>query len=175
MLLVLGCATGSAPGSTAAPAGVAEPNAGVRFMQGMIVHHQQALEMAALAQPAGASESIMLLAERIEVSQVDEIARMQAWLRRQGAAEAMAHDHEMPGMATAEEVARLRAARGAAFDALFLELMIRHHEGALVMVAELLNAQDLVLEPELFQLASHIDADQRAEIARMRALLNERG
>lgn len=79
----------------------------------------------------------------------------------------------MPGMLTDEELARLAAATGAEFERLFLELMIRHHEGALIMVADLFSSGG-GQEAEIFQLASHVDADQRAEIARMRGMLNTR-
>ena len=81
-----------------------------------------------------------------------------------------AHPPLMPGMLTPEELARLERARGAEFDRLFLEFMIRHHEGAVVMVAELFATPGAGEEPELYQFASHVDADQRAEIARMRRM-----
>jgi uncharacterized protein (DUF305 family) len=76
----------------------------------------------------------------------------------------------MPGMLTAAELARLAAATGAGFDRLFLEYMIRHHEGALAMVAELLATPGAGQEVEIFRLVSDVDADQRAEIRRMRAM-----
>ena len=79
----------------------------------------------------------------------------------------------MPGMATEDELAALAAARGREFDVLFLQLMIRHHEGAVVMVEQLLTAGVGGQEPQVFQLAQHIDADQRVEISRMKALLVE--
>jgi len=156
----------------------------VRFMQHMIVHHAQALAMVALVPGRTRSEAMLLLAERIEVSQRDEIALMQQWLRDRGehapevgaggAVHGAVHgEATMPGMLTAEELARLERARGEEFDRLFLELMIRHHEGALVMVSELFNAPGAGQDPEVFRLAMDVDADQRAEIRRMQAMLDK--
>ena len=164
------------------------------FMRGMIGHHAQALAMTALVPARARRPAVRLLAERIEVSQHDEIALMRRWLADRGepapdsaAAPAAhgAHDAHgaagahaghgaapaMPGMLTADELARLAAARGDAFDRLFLTSMIRHHEGALTMVARLLATPGAAQESETFAFASDVDADQRAEIARMRALL----
>ena len=156
--------------------------ADARFLRDMIGHHAQALEMTELVPGRAARADLRLLAERIAVSQKDEIATMERWLRSRGEAvpSADAHHHAhgagdhagMPGMATPEEMARLAASTGAEFDRLFLELMIRHHEGALTMVAELFAAPGGGQEPEIFQLASDVEADQRAEIARMRRLQN---
>ncbi|MGH7562879.1 MAG: DUF305 domain-containing protein [Gemmatimonadota bacterium] len=145
----------------------------VRFMQGMIAHHVQALEMVELVSDRTGNEAIQRLARRIEVSQKDEIAIMERWLERRGLAvpEGLHHGPLMPGMLTGEELARLAAADGEEFDRLFLEYMIRHHEGALVMVEDLFSGGG-GQEVEVFQLASHVDADQRAEIARMREMLN---
>lgn len=170
-------AAGSAAGR------VAHVQADVAFMQSMIAHHAQALEMTALVPARSGRDDIRLLARRIEASQADEIARMDRWLQIRG--EAMtaaghgAHGHgtaadakHAPGMLTAGEVARLAAASGGAFDRLFVELMIRHHEGALVMVETLFAVPGAGRDPELFQFASHVDADQRMEIARMRRLLD---
>ena len=167
----------AARADTVTPRGAA---ADVRFLQGMIGHHAQALVMTALVPSRTARQDVRLLAERITASQESEIAQMQQWLRARGHAvpdpAAHAHHHggadaaSMPGMATQEELARLAAASGAEFDRLFLELMIRHHEGALTMVAELLATSGAAQEPQLFRLASDVDADQRAEIARMRAM-----
>lgn len=156
----------------------------VRFMQHMIAHHAQALVMAALVPERTRSEAMRLLAERIEVSQRDEIALMQQWLRDRGepvpevGADGAVHgavhgEATMPGMLSAEELARLEQARGEEFDRLFLELMIRHHEGALVMVGELFAAPGAGQDPEVFRLAMDVDADQRAEIRRMQAILGK--
>lgn len=143
-------------------------------MQGMITHHGQALVMTDLVAERTASEDIRRLARRIDVSQVDEIARMRRWLERRALAVPKGHAHAplMPGMLTAEELDRLAGATGAEFDRLFLEFMIRHHEGALVMVANLFSTDGGGQEAEIFQFASHVDADQRAEIARMRDMLS---
>ena len=117
--------------------------ADVQFMQGMIGHHAQALEMTALLPERTRRDDMRLLAMRIEVSQADEIQMMQRWLEARGQQVPGPHAHHapgaplMPGMLTAAEMARLADARGDAFDRLFLELMIKHHEGALTMVKEL--------------------------------------
>jgi uncharacterized protein (DUF305 family) len=167
----------TAQSDVAAPSRRGYVEADVRFMQDMIVHHAQATEMTALVAARAARDDIRLLARRIERSQEDELARMRSWLRARGAAVPDEHAHHaqthaaMPGMASADELARLRAASGAAFDRLFLELMIRHHEGALVMVAQLFATPGAGHEAELFQFASHVDADQRMEIERMRRML----
>lgn len=148
-------------------------------MQGMIAHHAQALEMAALVEGRTGNEQIRQLARRIALSQADEIAMMQEWLRTRGAAVPDLHAHHapgatlMPGMLTPDEMGRLAAATGLAFDRLFLESMIRHHEGALVMVADLLAQPGAVQDSELFSFVSDVDADQRMEILRMATLLKE--
>lgn len=160
-----------------APRGHTE--ADVRFVQGMIVHHAQAIVMAGLVSDRTPTRALRLLAERIDVSQRDEIASMARWLtvRREPvpAWDAPHHHHGadsgMAGMATPAELEQLRGASGAAFDRLLLQLMIRHHEGALTMVAALFASAGAVQDPELFGFASDVDADQRAEIRRMRALL----
>ena len=151
--------------------------ADVRFMQGMIGHHAQALEMTALLPSRTSSEDMRKLAQRIEVSQADEIKMMQEWLQRRGAPQPDPHAHHragatlMPGMLTSEEMARLAAAKGEAFDRLFLEFMIKHHEGALIMVKELFATPGAGQESEIFAFASDVDADQRMEIDRMAAML----
>jgi uncharacterized protein (DUF305 family) len=154
------------------------PNgADVRFMQGMIGHHAQALEMAALLPSRSTREDMRLLARRIEVSQADEIAMMRRWLETRGLNVPGPHAHHaqgatlMPGMLTPEEMNRLAEAKGAAFDRLFLELMIKHHEGALVMVNDLSSSAGAGQESEIFAFASDVDADQRMEIDRMRGML----
>ena len=179
-----------APAPAAAPAARADTGArrytaaDVRFMRGMIAHHAQALEMTALVPTRSTREDLRLLARRIEVSQRDEIASMRRWLQDRGEAAPPADSmhaahagmagmqHEMmPGMLTPQELARLAAAAGAEFDRLFLQLMVRHHEGALDMVAELLAIPGAAQEADTFRFASDVDADQRAEIARMQAML----
>ena len=175
--------------ATAAPSGTALAEsqrryveADVRFMQHMIAHHAQALEMTSLVRERTDRADIRLIAERIEVSQNDEIARMRSWLSARGESTApaatghaghgaAAAHSTMPGMLTPEELSRLANARGAEFDRLFLELMIKHHEGALVMVAELFATDGAGQELDIFRFASDVDTDQRAEIRRMRAIL----
>ena len=117
-----------------------------------------------------------LLGLRIEVSQSDEIRMMQRWLQAHRQPLPGPHAHHMPGglmpgMLTREEMARLAAARGPAFDRLFLEGMIKHHEGALTMVRTLFATAGAAQDPDIFAFASDVDADQRMEIDRMRALL----
>ena len=187
-------------GQTAAPVPAAPvpaaPRANaadVRFMQGMIAHHAQALTMSALVPARTTRDAMHLLAERITVSQRDEIAIMRTWLQAHGqsapdpmAAHDMAGmagmhhdmagmpataDSTMPGMLTAEQLAALGAANGAAFERLFLESMIRHHEGALTMVKQLFASPGAAQDGDVFRFASDVDVDQRAEIARMRTLL----
>ncbi len=151
--------------------------ADVRFMQGMIGHHAQALEMAALLPERTRRDDMRLLAKRIDVSQADEIQMMQRWLEARGQQVPGPHAHHapgaplMPGMLTVEEMSRLAEARGDAFDRLFLELMIKHHEGALTMVKELYATAGAGQESEMYAFASDVDADQRMEIDRMRGML----
>lgn len=150
-----------------------------RFARDMVEHHAQALAMTALVPVRANAAAVRLLAERLDVSQRDEIALLRGWLSRRGEAspdaaprQASDHDHAaMPGMRTPEQLARLKAARGADFDRLFLEHMIAHHEGALVMIRELFSAPGAGQDPEIFRFASEIEADQRTEITRMQQLL----
>lgn len=154
--------------------------ADVHFMQHMIAHHAQALVMSEMVPERTSRRELHLLAERIEVSQQDEIALMRNWLRdRQEEVPpadahvhmAMGHGDLMPGMLTQRELDSLRAARGNAFDRLFLELMIKHHEGAIIMVEELFESPGAGQNPEIFIFATDVQADQTAEIQRMRRLL----
>jgi uncharacterized protein (DUF305 family) len=153
--------------------------ADVKFMQGMIGHHAQAVEMTTLLSTRTASDGMRMLAQRIEVSQADEIKMMQEWLKDRGQEVPSEHAHHahgatlMPGMLTPEEMARLAAAKGPEFDRLFLEFMIKHHQGALVMVQELFSTRGAGQESEIFAFASDVDADQRMEIDRMGAMLKE--
>ena len=153
--------------------------ADVRFMQGMIGHHAQALEMTDLLRTRTASDDMRKLALRIELSQADEIKMMQRWLEARGEQLPDPHAHHahgatlMPGMLTSEEMERLAAASGPEFDRLFLEFMIKHHEGALIMVKELLSNPGAAQESDIFAFASDVDADQRMEIDRMGAMLKE--
>jgi uncharacterized protein (DUF305 family) len=149
--------------------------ADIEFMRNMIAHHEQALAMTAMVATRSRREDIAVLALRIELSQDSEIELMRNWLTARDEPEsAGTHDHsQMPGMLSVEEMARLAALRGDEFDRTFLQLMIRHHEGALLMLEQLYAQRGGGQNPEVFQIASHIDADQRAEIARMRKTLME--
>jgi len=153
--------------------------ADVQFMQGMIGHHRQAVEMVELLRTRTSSDAMRKLGDRIDLSQADEIKMMAHWLEARGqevpGPHAM-HMHGatlMPGMLTAEEMERLAAARGAEFDRLVVEGMIKHHGGALTMVKDLFATAGAGQESEIFAFASDVDADQRMEIARMDAMLKE--
>jgi uncharacterized protein (DUF305 family) len=150
----------------------------VAFVQGMVPHHEQALQMTSLVPDRAANDRIVLFAERMDISQKDEIRLMQDWLVARGdILGEEGHHHSgalMPGMLTEDEMAALRAAEGEEFDRLFLEGMIKHHLGAIQMVEELLGSGG-GSDPEVFQLAQHIDSDQRIEIDRMQQLLAETG
>lgn len=154
--------------------------ADVRFMQGMIAHHAQALVMTAMVPDREPSEGLALLAQRIEASQKAEIGLMQQWLRRRGEEVPPTddmHQHHaghgmlMPGMLTDAQLGEMRAAVGPEFERLFLVYMISHHEGALTMVEELFAAERAAQDVETYRFASDVDADQRMEIRRMRAML----
>jgi len=185
----------------------------VRFMQGMLHHHAQAMVMTELATRRTTSQDIRLLARRIELSQNDEITLMRRWLETRGEevpelvlrfgadgpddhaghddhahhpghaghaghgahGDPSGHDSlPMHGMLSNEELARLAAASNREFDLLFLEFMIRHHLGAVQMVADLVASPGSGQEEEISQFASHVEADQNIEIRRMRGMLNAR-
>ncbi|MGD8330160.1 MAG: DUF305 domain-containing protein [Acidobacteriota bacterium] len=158
--------------------GVQATPADVQFMQGMIHHHAQALDMTALVPERTGREDLKLLALRIDLSQQDEIRMMQEWLAARGEDAPAVHDHDMPGMPlmpgmlTPEQMDELAAARGEEFDRLFLEGMIRHHEGALVMVDELYATPGAGQESVISAFTAEVVADQRAEIGRMNAMRN---
>jgi uncharacterized protein (DUF305 family) len=162
-----------APAISAAGAGAGYTVADVRFMQDMIGHHTQALVMAAMAPTHGASTNVLRLAQKIDISQRDEIGMMKDWLRqRSQPVPDSVHLHAMmPGLLTPEELKRLDAARGAEFDRLFLSFMIRHHEGALMMVEKLFETAGAAQDPDLFRFVTDVDADQRDEIYAMQQLL----
>lgn len=169
--------------ATPAAAAPVEPTrdytaADVAFMVGMIPHHAQALDMTALVEGRTQHRGIRLLAERIDVSQRDEIVWMQNWLRTRGQAVPEiggGHAHMghslMPGMLSPEQMADLAAATGTAFDRRFLTYMIQHHEGALMMVDTLFASPGAAQATEVYTIATDIDADQRADIRRMRVML----
>ena len=153
--------------------------ADVRFMRGMIHHHAQALEMVGMIAERTESASLRLLGQRIAISQRDEIALMRRWLERRGEAapavgaghaHGLGEDGLMPGMLSRQEMDELAAANGADFERLFLSGMIKHHEGALNMVAELYDGGG-GQETEIFRFAADVDADQYIEIQRMRGML----
>jgi uncharacterized protein (DUF305 family) len=147
----------------------------VRFMQHMIGHHAQALVMTAMAPTHGASDDVVRLARKIDISQRDEIAMMKSWLQeRKQAVPGDEHGHGMmmPGMLTAAQLAQLDAARGREFDRLFLTFMTGHHQGALQMVRELFRTPGAGQDPDLFRFVTDVDADQRDEIAVMERLLH---
>lgn len=159
---------------TAAPA--TQPNdADVMYVQMMITHHRQAVEMSALAPAQGTDESVQGLAARIGATQGPEVDMMNSWLRQHGkpTVEAGHEDHmghamAMPGMATPEQLTALRAARGADFDRLFLQLMITHHEGALTMAHEV---QTTGVDVRVQEMADDVIAEQTDEITRMHGML----
>ena len=153
----------------------------VRFMQGMIHHHQQAVQMAALVKARTTRQELLDIAERITASQADEIKFMRTWLRERGeaapdpAASHGSHDHaamaEMAGMATPEQMAALAATKGPEFERLFLERMIAHHEGAITMTEKLLKQPGSAYDPVLENFTTEVTTEQRAEINRMSGLL----
>ena len=153
--------------------------ADIKFMQGMIGHHAQAVEMVALVPSRTASDDVRKLALRIDVSQQDEMKMMREWLQARGQQVPDPRAHHMmgatlmPGMLTAEEMTALAAAKGSEFDRLFLEGMIKHHGGAIAMVHELFATEGAGQTPEIFSYASDVDADQRMEIDRMGSMLKE--
>ncbi len=148
------------------------------FMQDMIPHHHQAIEMAALVADRTNRPELIDVAGRIDGSQADEIEFMQQWLRERGehvpdptAHHGMHTSHKMAGMATPEQMAELAASKSTTFDRLFLRLMITHHEGAVKMVEELLEQPGSAYDPVLFEFTTDVTNDQNAEIQRMNALL----
>ncbi len=172
--------------------------ADVDFVQGMIIHHAQAVVMSDWAATHGARPNLQILCKRIALSQRDEITMMQSWLEQRHLATPdpldMLHptrgpihdrsgmnmpgmdmgDHMMmmAGMLTPAEMRQLDSARGPTFDHLYLTGMIKHHQGALDMVAKLFATPGAGQQPELFSFATDVDAGQRAEMARMQAMLN---
>ncbi|MFD3455580.1 DUF305 domain-containing protein [Streptomyces sp. NPDC058691] len=150
------------------------PNAAdLAYTKNMIAHHEQALVMTAYADTRASGTKVRALAARIDAAQGPEIKAMAAWLKENGGASPDAghdHDHDhasMPGMATPAQLAELRAAKGPAFDRLFLRLMIAHHEGAVTMATEVLSGGRNV---QVGEWASEVIAQQTAEIGRMRSL-----
>jgi len=153
--------------------------ADIEFMQGMIHHHLQAIDMTNLLAQNTNSEEMRKLGLRMALSQSDEIKMMRHWLQVRGQDVPGDHAHHMPGapmmpgMLTPAEMDRLAAAKGVEFDKLFLEGMIKHHNGALVMVDQLFSTPGAAQQSEIFSFATDVEADQRAEIDRMTAMLKE--
>ena len=162
-------------------------DADVDFMTGMIAHHAQAVIMGGWAPTHGARHDVAVLCERIVVGQRDEIHLMQTWLRdrwlpvpdehstrmHMKMPNGMEHDMLMPGMLNDEEMAALDKARGPEFDRLFLEGMIKHHQGAIDMVDVLMKAYGAAQDDTVFKFANDVWADQNVEITRMKQMLEE--
>lgn len=159
--------------------------ADVKFMQGMIHHHAQAIDMTELLKTRTGSEDMKKLGMRIQVSQRDEIKMMQDWLKAHGQDAPDPHAMHMPGMImpgmdhgpmmagmlTPEEMARLAGLKGADFDRYFLEGMIKHHAGAITMVKELFASPGAAQDSTIYAFASDVVADQQMEIDRMSTML----
>lgn len=160
----------------------------VEFMQGMIMHHAQAVEMTALIASHTENKELRSLGSRISRSQSDEIEMMKRWLTTRGESTSMSmpdmpgmdmsshsmHTMLMPGMLTEKQMAALRKAKGKEFDNLFLTGMIQHHNGALIMVKELFDTAGAGQDAEVFNFATDVDSGQRAEIKIMQTMLGEK-
>ena len=177
---VIGVRNGVTPASIAAADGGFAPivQADIDFMSGMIGHHAQAVEMVALIKDRTANPAMNRLGLRIQISQDDEMNMMRKWLADRGAAIPGPHSHHepggfMPGMLTTEEMDKLAAAKGVEFDRLFLQGMIKHHSGAILMVEDLFKTPGAGQEGGIFAFASDVDSDQRMEIDRMGLMLKE--
>ena len=150
-------------------------SADVNFMQGMIIHHNQAIVMSNLVDGRTNSPAIIDLAGRIKVSQDDEINFMENWLKERDEMTHSRHHthHSMKGMATKEQLEELAASLGNSFDQLFLELMVAHHDGAIEMVSELSKFRGAAYDPVMNEFVSDLVNDQAVEIERMNILLTE--
>jgi uncharacterized protein (DUF305 family) len=162
----------------------------VEFMQGMIMHHAQAVEMTALIESHTKNNDLRLLGARISKSQSDEIKFMKRWLEARGepvsppmpgmpsmdmpGMDMSSHHMLMPGMLTPKQMDALGKAKGAEFDHLFLTGMIQHHNGALIMVKDLFDTAGAGQDAELFNFATDVDSGQRAEIRIMQNMLGEK-
>lgn len=157
------------------PSGAIYTEADVRFMQGMIAHHAQAIYMSRMAAAHGASPRLLKLATKIDQSQVAEIRLMQDWLvaNNQTAPDTSAwRTMQMPGMLTPEQLRELDAARGSEFDRQFLTLMIQHHNGALAMVSDLLATPLAAQDVDVSVFANDVQTVQTAEIGIMQQMLD---
>jgi uncharacterized protein (DUF305 family) len=159
--------------------------ADVQFMQGMIMHHAQAVEMTALIASHTENKDLRSLGARISSSQSDEIKFMKRWLAARGDPVSPAMPEMpgmdiskqpmlMPGMLTAKQMEALKKAKGAEFDQLFLTGMIQHHNGALIMVKDLFDTAGSGQDAELFNFATDVDSGQRAEIRIMQNMVGEK-
>lgn len=163
-----------------------QSEADVAFMQGMIMHHAQAVEMTALITSHTENKDVRGLGSRISSSQTDEMKFMERWLAMRGKPISMAMAgmpemdmsgapmHAMPGMLTEAQMAALRKAKGMAFDRLFLTGMIQHHEGALTMVKGMFETPGAGQDADLFNFATDADNTQRAEIKIMQGMLEKK-
>ncbi len=176
--------TRTLPPSTRAALPPASP-ADVQFMQGMIMHHAQAVEMTALIESRTENKELRSLGARISRSQSDEIQFMKRWLTTRGEPTSLAmpdmpgmdmssHKMLMPGMLTAKQMDDLRKAKAEEFDRLFLKGMIQHHNGALIMVKDLFDTAGAGQDAELFNFVTDVDSGQRAEIRIMQTMLGEK-
>jgi uncharacterized protein (DUF305 family) len=155
--------------------------ADVEFMQGMIMHHAQAVEMTALIPSHTQNRELQTLGARISHSQADEIKFMKRWLTGRGQPTTLSmpgmdmsqHSMLMPGMLTPEQMAALRKTSGAEFDRLFLAGMIQHHDGALIMVKDLFDHAGTGQDAEIFNFVTDVDSGQRAEIRIMQDMLQK--
>ncbi len=166
----------SAP--VAIPKGAIYTEADVRFMQGMIAHHAQAVYMSRMAAAHGANPRLLKFANKIDQSQIAEIRLMQNWLRRnsQSAPDTSSwHSMQMPGMLTAEQLKELDEAKGVEFDKDFLTFMIQHHTGALKMVTDLFAAPLAAQDVDVSVFANDVQLVQTAEIGIMQQMLDNLG
>ena len=151
--------------------------ADVEFLQGMIVHHYQAFLMSEMAPSRTNNQTILDLAGRIDASQIDEIDFMENWLRERGKSipdptlMGHSHHHKMMGMATPEQMNKLEASNSTDFDRLYLNLMIRHHDGAIDMVDRLNEFPGSAYDPQLYEFVTDLENDQAVEIERMNGIL----
>lgn len=159
-------------------AGLHYSDADVKFMQGMISHHAQAVEMGALVAGRSNRDALQAMAQRISISQEDEMSMMRDWLEARGlvvpeghAHHMMSDDELMPGMLSADDFEKLRQAQGAEFDTLFLQFMIEHHKGAIEMVETLLEQPGSAQDSVLYEFTTDVTSDQSSEIERMNAML----
>jgi len=176
--------TRTLPPSTRATLPPTSP-ANVQFMQGMIVHHAQAIEMTALIESHTENKDLRSFGARINSSQSDEISFMKRWLAARGepvspamqemqGMDMSSHSMLMPGMLTPKQMQALKKAKAAEFDRLFLTGMIQHHNGALIMVKDLFDTAGAGQDAELFNFATDVDSGQRAEIRIMQTMLGEK-